>query len=485
MKEDSFLKKFKGRMQQIGKNGYSDILNNVHINIVDYIQKPKKIKKTKVKVEPYVNIKSEISEEFNKNKNFMPKTKNLSKSPQKNKIEETDKMNDNNVKSIRFNNINKFNMKNSIENNKNKKKEKEKPIKLLKSIKFNIINRNDNKKSLEIQTSGNHEKRINKMRNNKKIINLENNDKLTSSKKRSNSIKLNLKLPSISQSSKLERKNTNNLISKNSNNNLNKSHDRVNTFTPKFINKITNNYSKIFIENVKKPLNKRQNIENGNLKNYEVKKEFNLPKIDKNNNKKIKIENDKNAKIYNKEKDKILNSIKNDFLMLDSIKNRGNNIDKNQINSKKVNNNNNLNQYKKNINKKNQSTNNPNFDNLMDSNDSLEKEIKIKKQNNLNKNLSRNNNLENINMNEVGSLGTSTEKKPHTSFDYPQNIPKIKNKLDIINEENEEDNNKYITDVKFNNSIDKKENLNSLEILMKQRAHFQNKIPNDSRFKIK
>ena len=88
-------------------------------------------------------------------------------------------------------------------------------------------------------------------------------------------------------------------------------------------------------------------------------------------------------------------------------------------------------------------------------------------------------------MNEVGSLRTSTETKPHTSFDYPQNIPKIKNKLDIINEENEEDNNKYITDVKFNNSIDKKENLNSLEILMKQRAHFQNKIPDDSRFKIK
>ena len=122
--------------------------------------------------------------------------------------------------------------------------------------------------------------------------------------------------------------------------------------------------------------------------------------------------------------------------MLDSIKNRGNNIDKNQINSKKVNNNNNINQYKKNINKKNQSTNNSNFDNLMDSNDSLDKEIKIKKQNNLNKNLSRNNNLENIYMNEVGSLGTSKEKKPHASFDYPQNIPKIKNKLDIINEEN-------------------------------------------------
>ena len=40
-------------------------------------------------------------------------------------------------------------------------------------------------------------------------------------------------------------------------------------------------------------------------------------------------------------------------------------------------------------------------------------------------------------MNEVGSLGTSKEKKPHTSFDYPQNIPKIKNKLDIINEVND------------------------------------------------
>ena len=38
MKEDSFLKKFKGRMEQIGRNGYTEILNNLHINIVDYIK---------------------------------------------------------------------------------------------------------------------------------------------------------------------------------------------------------------------------------------------------------------------------------------------------------------------------------------------------------------------------------------------------------------------------------------------------------------
>ena len=75
-------------------------------------------------------------------------------------------------------------------------------------------------------------------------------------------------------------------------------------------------------------------------------------------------------------------------------------------------------------------------------------------------------------------------KKPHTSFDYAQNVPKLKDKLDIIHEESEDDN-KYITDVKFNNSFENQENLNSLEILMRQRANFQNKIPNNSRFKMK
>ena len=84
MKEDSFLKKFKGRTEQIGRNGYADIMNNVHINIVDYIPKPKKVKKPKIKVDKYEHIRSSVIEEFNKNINFISQTKKIS-SPQKKK----------------------------------------------------------------------------------------------------------------------------------------------------------------------------------------------------------------------------------------------------------------------------------------------------------------------------------------------------------------------------------------------------------------
>ena len=111
MKDDSFLKKFEGRTEQIGRNGYADIMNNVHINIVDYIPKPKKIKKPKVKVDKYGHIKSEVIEEFNKNINFISQTKNISTSVKKNKKDEVEKINDNSIKNNKANNIHKFNTK--------------------------------------------------------------------------------------------------------------------------------------------------------------------------------------------------------------------------------------------------------------------------------------------------------------------------------------------------------------------------------------
>ena len=192
------------------------------------------------------------------------------------------------------------------------------------------------------------------------------------------------------------------------------------------------------------------------------------------------MENNKNIKIYNKKKDLILNNIKNDFLMLDSIKNRANNLAKSQIleekNTDQFNNNKLFNYINNKDNNKQQS-----FDYSNQTSDS--KDIILKK--NLNINLSRNyyhGNFGDFNENKNSEI--NDDKKPHTSFDSPIHIPKLKNKLDIIHEESE-DENKYITDVKFNNSFEDKEKLNSLEILMKQRAHFQNKIPKDSRFKLK
>ena len=487
MKTDEFLKKFEGRTEQIGRNGYSDIMNNVHINIVDYIPKPKKVKIPKVKEDKYGHIKSEVSTEFNKNINFIPKTKI---SPKKNKTEEIEKIDNNIIKNNKNNNMNRFNIKNNISNNKSKSKEKEKPIKLLKNIKLNIINRNDKRKNFgDLQFSN----REDSSKNKKRVFSTENNkNKLIDSKKRSNSINLNRKLPIISHTPSSQ-KNPQNI---NITNNLKKNHDknpkRVNTFTPNFNNIINNVNQKISNNNLKNPYNKGANTENTNLKKYIIKREYYLPRIDKNANKMNYIENDKSIKLYNKQKNLILNNIKKDFLMLDSIKNKSNNLSKSQKleenNFYKNDNNmsldNKINNYNNN---KKKNLNNYSIDYLKNSNDYINKNNQNESNINNSRNLYQNDfNKYNdrIDSNNDFSSFKIEEKKPHTSFDYPKKIPKLKNKLDIIDEENEEEN-KYITDVKFNNNFENKENLNSLEILMKQRAHFQNKMPNDSRFKIK
>ena len=214
----------------------------------------------------------------------------------------------------------------------------------------------------------------------------------------------------------------------------------------------------------------------------------------------MEIENDKNIKLFNKQKNKILNSIKDDFLMLNSLKNKSVNIGKNKFMEEDK-----FYKNKNNINNQENKSNSNNFmyshDNYINNNkNTINKKLNYytnstdskdsKVRNDTNIQNSRNyypnlyNIIENNNYKEDITSGMSEEKKPHTSFDNPKIIPKLNNKLDIIHEENEDDN-KYITDVKFNNSFENKENLNSLEILMKQRAYFQNKMPNNSRFKLK
>ena len=479
MKENSFLKKFKGRMEQIGRNGYTEIMNNVHINIVDYLPKPKLVKKPKIKIDPYGHINSEIGEVFNKNINFMPQTKNISISPKRNKTEEIEKMV---IKNNKYINMNKFNIKNSKENNKNREKEKEKPIKLLKNFKVNKRNKRDLKPLNTIDSRDSYDF------DSKRYKSAKNKNKLMDSKKRSHSINLPIKLPKITETSSSPKKYNNNLVN-NSKTQMKKSQERDSINNHRKDKNIDISKSQKNNDKYQKSYNKNENTEKGNLKNYMIREQYNLPKIDKKKfNKIMNLANDNKIKLYNKQKDEILSSIKNDFLMLDSIKNKVNNINKNQFieynnydnkikRENQINNKNKQNLYQKNINY---------IMNVSESND-------INKQNTSNIKYSRNNfqNIlydkeENIEPTNKNILSINNENKPHTSFDYPQNIPKLKHKLDIIHEENEEDNNnKYITDVIFNNNIGNKQNLNSLEILMKQRAHFQNKIPNDSRFKLK
>ena len=501
MKENSFLKKFKGRMEQIGKNGYREILNNVHINIVDYIKNSQKVKKTKKKVDKYGQMKSEINKEITRNLNNNSRTKNTTLSPKKNKSEEFVRFNDNNnIKNIQFNK-NKFNIKSKRENNKNKTKEKERPVKLLKNI---IINNNTKGKE---NNKYNQKQNIkdNENKNNKNVninINLKNNNKINKSRDLQNSIKLKSNLPKIPQIMNSPKKNINinsNIIIKNSNILLNKSQKRAITYTPK-LKDINISNTQIINDKFKKANNIRLNSEKKDLKNYAINKQYNLPKIDKQPKKILEIENDKNIKLFNKQKNKILNSIKDDFLMLNSLKNKSVNIGKNKFMEEDK-----FYKNKNNINNQENKSNSNNFmyshDNYINNNkNTINKKLNYytnstdskdsKVRNDTNIQNSRNyypnlyNIIENNNYKEDITSGMSEEKKPHTSFDNPKIIPKLNNKLDIIHEENEDDN-KYITDVKFNNSFENKENLNSLEILMKQRAYFQNKMPNNSRFKLK
>jgi hypothetical protein len=81
------------------------------------------------------------------------------------------------------------------------------------------------------------------------------------------------------------------------------------------------------------------------------------------------------------------------------------------------------------------------------------------------------------NFNEKNQLNIPEDIRAYTSFNNPPLLlPNIYNNNDYGN---------YNMNMNMNNNyIDEKKD-NALEILMSQRMDYQNKIPNDSRFKIK
>ena len=401
-------------------------------------------------------------------------------------------------------------------------KSKEKPIKLFKYFNKNESMKNEHKQSKDKNNDKKKEEIKNNIRNRqspeKNPKNINNLDKETKNKK-----KMYIQLPNINPNSASPKDKLKNNIIKNLKVKANKSYDRVNTFTPNIKNNINiqNNESEKNYQSLKVMLGNKIKSNKKEKNNISHSNSLSLPKI--NVNKKIKSPSNKNLKEYNNQRNNniqnnynnVLNNIRKDFLLLDSIKKGTNQYEQYDSNdnltdryspNKKIdyqindqNKNNNYNSVKRiikrndnsNINNNIYSMNNINYYNNNNNNQNNlynNNLYNIKNFNNIKDNYYPNNynNIEKIQYsNNDGLFFVSQEKKKaHTSFDSPPVMQGFKKKLDIINEEDEDDN-KYITDFQNINNLGNNRNLNTLEILMNQRRFYQNKMPNNSRFKLK
>lgn len=425
MDNDKFLKKFQGRTEQVGKEGIIGIMNNLRMNIVGNKEKPKKHLSVRIKRKQYPDndysyVSSIVKEEFNKNINFVPQIKNYSlllKMPNS----------DQNINATN-NRYEKANLKlnsNVLKNNINKiNKSMENPIKLFKFTEQNKTR--DKRETID-------SKNIN---NNKKIqLPL-----IISQKKEPENNIMNKKIP-LTKNYSYEKSNMFGPILKSNNNML-----KVNSYRniQKIIinndlnNKRKNNFSQENMNNEirKQEFNNSNNLSSGNL-------------INKDNNKnEIDI-----AKTYNK----ILNKLDNNYLLLDSIKNKINKIQKNNS-ILDINNN----SEHKGVNKNNH--------------------INDNNHNNININL-KDTNISNriINNNEL-FFKEKNGKRSFTSSDSKPKLLGLNNKLDVINEEKDDD--KSTINVKNNDNKMLMRKQNFLEILMHQRYMYQNKLPDNSRFKL-
>ena len=539
MDNDSFLKKFQGRTETIGKEGLLGVMNNVHINVNDYKfnyihnQKTKKqakqinlnVKKQNSK-DQYYYITSEISKEFNQNKNFIPQLKSsikLSNNKENNKnsynnspnkIKNKDDINGSNNIIPQKRNIKKSNEKNlALENriNRHINKAIEKPIKLFNSLDQKIYN------SPKKYQSQNHLlEKPNKIPNNelkKNSIVIENNNirRNLSSRNKELNIKNNMKLPKIaSQSKQQENYNTNN----NYKSNINKYLEKKNTLNPKINNKIRDKFNfqnseerpRSLKSAIKGKINDNKNKNKHNtFQGESISNKIRLPKINlfRSNNTSSKniLKKNNNIKFLtpNINNNEALNNIKRDFMMLDSLKNNGKilkskafkekNSQSNNINNfNKIVNNKNINRvsnsYENDINNYNNNLNNPYNDSYIINNlNNYDMTNNMKYIYNSDNNLINSGN--NINYYQFNNneqfYDNHSENRANTSFERPQKLRGLNNRLDIINEEEED---RYITGFK-NNNFNDNQNFNSLEILMNQRRNYQNRLPTNSRFKIK
>ena len=404
MDNNSFLRKFKGRTEIIGKTGLLPIMDNLHMNIIGYRPKQKKnlsikLKNKRILDNDYSYVSSIVKEEFNKNIDFVPQ--------------------------LKISTSNNSNLTNLI----NKKSTKN-PLKLYK-----IVEQDNNEKKVV--------RNIN--------TNIDNNK--------------SMKLPLINHKDKTIEKN---ILRKENKLNVIKSYDKKNAFTLK--NKFLNQDAPLKIKKNILKNNRNYRKINNQQNSFDIKKNYSLSSrniFEKNNSKNdiINIQNN-----YNN----ILNKIKNDFLLLDSIKTR---INKLQRNNSYLDNKNNIQLIDK---KSPYELNDYNIYNNENKNISTEKDnnlLNIKINNSL-LNKTKNNTIDD-NSNKINYY-KEMNKLENEEINFSDNIRKIGlNEKYKIREEISNKN--IINNINKNNS---EKNDNFLEKLMKQRLNYQNKIPDNSIFKI-
>ena len=404
MDNNSFLRKFKGRTEIIGKTGLLPIMDNLHMNIIGYRPKQKKnlsikLKNKRILDNDYSYVSSIVKEEFNKNKDFVPQ--------------------------LKISTSNNSNLTNIINKNSTKN-----PLKLYKIVEKD----NDEKKVI---------RNINTNIDNRK----------------------SMKLPLINHKDKTIEKN---ILRKENKLNVIKSYDKKNAFTLK--NKFLNQDAPLKIKKNILKNNRNYRKINNQQNSFDIKKNYSLSSrniFEKNNSKNdiINIQNN-----YNN----ILNKIKNDFLLLDSIKTR---INKLQRNNSYLDNKNNIQLIDK---KSPYELNDYNIYNNENKNISTEKDnnlLNIKINNSL-LNKTKNNTIDD-NSNKINYY-KEMNKLENEEINFSDNIRKIGlNEKYKIREEISNKN--IINNINKNNS---EKNDNFLEKLMKQRLNYQNKIPDNSIFKI-
>ena len=457
MDNDLFIKKFRGRTEVVGKEGNLGLMNNLHMNIIGYKKKPKnsgRIKKKRTLDNDYSYVTSVVKEEFNKNIDFVPQLKNLSISM---KLQNNDENKNNNLNISRIKS-NERNGNNEIKNLRKINKSMENPIKLFK------FNKNDEKE------------KYNKINNNNISIKL---PMISSRKIESEKKYLNKNIKIIRNNSLEDKKNYNNNNGININDLLKqKSNKKISLRNNRNNNQEINSYSKDeYIDNKTKlpEYNKNKNISlssrnilnRNNIKsNFEIEKAYNdkLNKLqsDLDYIKKQIKKNQQNNNLFNLNNN-IGNDNKanNDYHYINNKNRRNQNHNKNSL----------KNSYKTNINNINNLKNSFNLNSINNNDNNAFENNKI-----INFNYYDKTNRLNNNYKKDEIFDSEQKEKRYFTSDKKQNLFGLNNKLNVIYEETEAKDNM--------NNYRQIDNKNFLEKIMEQRQFYQNKIPDDSIFKL-
>lgn len=437
-------------------------MNNLHMNIIGYKKKPKdsgiRIKKKRTLDNDYSYVTSVVKEEFNKNIDFVPQLKNLSTSM---KLQNNDENKNNNLNINRMK-INERNGNNEIKNLRKINKSMENPIKLFKfnksdeKEKYNKIN-NKNNISIKLPLISSRKIESEKKYLNKNIKIIRNNS-FEDKKNYTNNIGINindlLKQKSYNKIQKISLRN-------NRNNN-----QEINSYSK---DEYIDNKTKLNENNKNKniSLSSRNILNQNNLKsNFEIEKAYNdkLNKLqsDLDYIKKQIKKNQQNNNLFN-----LNNNIgndnraDNDYPYINNKNSRNQNYNKNLL----------KNSYKTNINNINNLKNSFNLNSINNNDNNAFENNKIINFNYYDK---TNGLSDNYKKDEIFDSGQK-EKRAFTS-DKKQNLFELNNKLNVIYEE---------TEAKGNmNNYRQIDNKNFLEKIMEQRQFYQNKIPDDSIFKL-